>query len=444
MPTPREILHNRTIQWPGRPSQPVDMENIRNFLISKRQAQCDQFNKAHGVWALQELPPDQEVLFRSPASDEYIPGIIIEKAPVPQSYFIKAPGKKYCRTREQVQPIHLNLPPPQQSAESHKQQCFSRPSPMAHKQQSFTGPSVLSNTKPCFARPTLPKSLIPRSVKGKPCLARPSVLTGPPLPCHLGKLPLQILHLPGVNKAITVFPSEEDLLLHMSTLVPLPSVCAKVETQMPAEAHSAPTNPSTTGEEFEVESLDSLDSQTSTASYSLLPRFPITYNEAALSWLQGKLQVITCNNLSIPFPSNSECSTDDTNGNTSSGDTSDSDGSPVEVAADSSHLQRESLTAGTGTDTPTSQAVPRTTLQIHSMPVSMRKTPSHRHSKIPIGIRSLQDHAAALTTPSTSASRTTTKSSGKLLPIPGPSSPTKGQPGPSTSVSQPPDRTPSP
>ena len=63
MPALHEILHNRTIQWPG-----------RNFLISKRQAQCDQFNKAHGVQALPELPPGQEVLFRSPVSDEYIPG----------------------------------------------------------------------------------------------------------------------------------------------------------------------------------------------------------------------------------------------------------------------------------------------------------------------------------------------------------------------------------
>ena len=36
MPAPHEILHNRTIQQPGRPSQPVDMEKIRNFLISKR------------------------------------------------------------------------------------------------------------------------------------------------------------------------------------------------------------------------------------------------------------------------------------------------------------------------------------------------------------------------------------------------------------------------
>ena len=87
------------------------------------------------------------------------------------------------------------------------------------------------------------------------------------------------------------------------------------------------------------------------------------------------------------------------------------------------HACREkSPTAGTGSDMPTLQAVPRTTLQVHNMPTSLRKMPSHRHSKIPIGIRSLQDHSAVLTRPSVPASRTTTKSLGKLLPISGPSS----------------------
>ena len=203
---------------------------------------------------------------------------------------------------------------------------------MAHKQQCFTEPSALSHSPPCFARPQPPKLQIPRPVKGKPCHARPSVLAGPPFPCHIGKLSSWILHPPGVSKAITVYPSEEDLL-HMSTLVPLPSVCAYKETQMPAELCSAPTTPNTTSEELEVESPDSPDSQTSTASYSFCPRLPITYNEAALSWLQGRPQVITCNNLSIPFSSDSEYSTEGTDSNTSSGDTSDTDGSPAEVMA---------------------------------------------------------------------------------------------------------------
>ena len=175
----------------------------------------------------------------------------------------------------------------------------------SHKQQCFTRPSAPDHTKQTFARPSPPpKSLIPMPVKGKPCLARPSVFTRPPFYHHLGKLPSWILHPPSVNKAFTVFPSEEDLLL-MSTLVPLPSVYVKVETQMPAEPCSAVTTPSTASEELEVESPDSAESQTSTASYSLCPRVPITYNEAALSHLQGRPQVTICNNLSIPFPSDS-------------------------------------------------------------------------------------------------------------------------------------------
>ena len=339
-----------------------------------------------------------------------------------RSYFIEAQGKKYRRTREHVWPIHLNLPPPQQSAEIHKQQCFSRPSVLVHKKQAI-------------ARPLQPpQSLIPRPDKGKPCLARPSVLTRPPFPRLSSKLPSCIPHPPGVNKAITVFPSEEDLLLHLSTLVPLPNVCAKVETRMPVETCSALTTPSTTSEELDVESPESLDSQTSTASYSLCPRVPITYNEAALTHLQGRTQVTICNNLSIPLPSNSECSTDDISGNSSADDYSESDGSPVEeVVADSSCLQMESPTAGTGMDMPTAQAVHKTKFQVFSFPLTLRKTPSTRQSKIPIGIRSFQDHT--LLTRQTKSLRT-------ISNIAGPSSPTRGQIGPS--VSNQPDRTPSP
>ena len=319
-----------------------------------------------------------------------------------------------------MQPIHFNLPPPQQSADSHKQPCFPRPSLQVHRQQCFSGPSALPHKLPAITRPLPPKSLLPRPVKGKPCLARQSVLTRPPLPCHLGKLPLHIPCPLGVNKATTVFPSKDDLLLYMSTLFPFPSVCANKETWMPGDPCSAPTTPSTPREELEAESLDSPDSQTSTALYSLCPRLPITYN---FSHLQGRPQVIICNNLSIPFPSNSECSTDDTNGNTSSDGTDDPHGSPADIVADSLCLQRESPTTGTGMDMPTMQAVQLTNLQVTKMPNSLRKMPSHRHSRIPIGIRSFQDHSAPLTGSSNPASRTT-KSSSRTVLITGPSSPT--------------------
>ena len=327
MPALNKILHNRAIQWPGKPSQPIDLEKVRNFLISRRQAQCDQFNKAHGAWPLPELPPGQEVLFRSPADDKYIPGTILEKAPAPQSYIIKAQGKRYCRTREHVQPIHSNLhPPAQQQQNSHRKQCISGPSP--------------------------PKSYIPRPSSSISSLPRP------PLPCQSARLPLHILCPLCSNKAVTVCPSEEDLLLHLSSITPLPCAIAQPEeTWIPSAPWPASTPPDIPEEELEAESPGFPDSQTSAASYSLFPRLPITYNETALSHLQGRPQVKICNNLSIPFPSDSECSTDNTDGNQSSDDeTDDSDGStPAEVEADSSCLQIESLTAGTGMDTPTPQ-----------------------------------------------------------------------------------------
>ena len=57
LPLLRKILHNRTIQHPSKPSQPVNMGRVRNFLLSHKQSQCNQFNKAHGAHALLELPP---------------------------------------------------------------------------------------------------------------------------------------------------------------------------------------------------------------------------------------------------------------------------------------------------------------------------------------------------------------------------------------------------
>ena len=95
MPLPCEILHNRTFQCPSRPSQPVNMERVQDYLLSCKQAQCTHFNKAHGVCALPELIQGQEVLFRSPVDGEYIPGTIIHKAIMPHSYLIEAHGKWY-------------------------------------------------------------------------------------------------------------------------------------------------------------------------------------------------------------------------------------------------------------------------------------------------------------------------------------------------------------
>ena len=405
MPSLHEILHNRSIQWPGRPSQPIDMEQVRNFLISHKQAQCDQFNKAHGVWGLTELPPGQEVLFKSQTGNEYIPGTITEKATAPHSYYIEAKGKKYCRTRKHVWPIHYNLPPTQQSADPPRQQCFARPYPLAHKQQFFPGPSALPHSLKAISRPSPPTSHIPRPEKGNPCLARPSVLAGPPLPHHLGKLPSHILQPPSVNKGTTVFPSEEDLL-HMSALVPLPNVSAKEETRMPEKPSSVPTTPSTPREELEAEILDSLDSQTVLPCTHFAPGClsPTMRQPSAVYKGDHRLShATTCPYLSPVTVSAVQI---DTDGNTTDG-TDNPDGSPAEVEADSSYQEIESLTAGTDTDMPTQQDVQLTPPNVSEMIPIMRKMPLHRYHRFPQGTdhykitkHAFQDHPVLLTGPS--------------------------------------------
>ena len=185
MPSPREIQHNRTIQCLGKPSQPVDMERVLNFLLSCKQSQCIQFDKAHGARALPELPQGQEVLFRTPSGDEYIPGTIVDKATMPCSYIIVVQGKRYRRTREHVWPIHINLPPP--APKSRTKQCILRPKPKA---------TQISKPSPLIS-----------------CLSRP-------LPGPTSKPPCHILH-PSTT-AVTTCPNVEDFLLHLSTLNPLP------------------------------------------------------------------------------------------------------------------------------------------------------------------------------------------------------------------------------
>ena len=88
------------------------MECVQNILLSKRQNQKEHFDKAHSTRELAELKPGQEVLFLSPAADEYIPSTIVKKATNPHSYIVEAQGKCYHRTREHTRPIPLNIHQP--------------------------------------------------------------------------------------------------------------------------------------------------------------------------------------------------------------------------------------------------------------------------------------------------------------------------------------------
>ena len=80
---------------PGKLSSPVNMERVCNFLLSRKQSQKAHFYQSHGVRELEEIDPSQEVLFRCPADNKYIPKTFVNKATEPHSYIIEAQGKQY-------------------------------------------------------------------------------------------------------------------------------------------------------------------------------------------------------------------------------------------------------------------------------------------------------------------------------------------------------------
>ena len=70
------------------------MEWVCYYLLSKKQTQKTHFDRAHGARELSELGLGQDVLFQSPADDEYIPQITVDKATDPLSYIVEAKGKQ--------------------------------------------------------------------------------------------------------------------------------------------------------------------------------------------------------------------------------------------------------------------------------------------------------------------------------------------------------------
>ena len=68
MPSPKKIMYNWTIQWPGKPLTPVNMEIIWDYLIARKIIQKKYFDKSHSIRPLSTLDPGQDVLFLSLAN----------------------------------------------------------------------------------------------------------------------------------------------------------------------------------------------------------------------------------------------------------------------------------------------------------------------------------------------------------------------------------------
>ena len=151
LPSPQEILHNCTEDRPGKPSQPVNFEQIRNYLIIQKEVQKDNYDQRHQAKPLPELWPGQEVLFLNPAENKskYIQGTILSPSSTTRSYKIEANGRIYCHTRQHICRINVITPftrPCATQCQKSNKQCkdiLIRPSPAHNRAKIFiTGPSA--------------------------------------------------------------------------------------------------------------------------------------------------------------------------------------------------------------------------------------------------------------------------------------------------------------
>ena len=113
MPSPREILHNRTETRPGKPSTPVRHGSSKRLPHHKENLTKTSINdKTHNVKPLPDLSQGQEVLFLSPADpNQYIEGTVLAKAPQPRSYLLESQGKTYRRTRQHIRSLSNTVIP---------------------------------------------------------------------------------------------------------------------------------------------------------------------------------------------------------------------------------------------------------------------------------------------------------------------------------------------
>ena len=89
--SPHEILLNHADYRPGQPSASVDLEQVRDYLITKKSQQKVQYDKRYMAWPLSDLSPRQDILFLSPAyQTSYLEGTILGQTQMPRSYIIEA------------------------------------------------------------------------------------------------------------------------------------------------------------------------------------------------------------------------------------------------------------------------------------------------------------------------------------------------------------------
>ena len=223
LPSPREILHNRTQDWPGQPPHPTDFEEVRNYFIAQKSTQKRHYNKRHNVRDLPELYPGQAVLFLSPGDTNiYVEGTITGPSTTPHSYTIEAQGITYCHNREHIQPINIDNP--------------TIPRPSAHQENSIPGPSTQQSP---ISSPSSNNSH--QNIPAKP--SKPSCIPTPKCPASSSHSPATKHQVNNCHKPISHIPtSKNKLISRLSAYLSKPASPNKCYTSLTRPSNSVYSN----------------------------------------------------------------------------------------------------------------------------------------------------------------------------------------------------------
>ena len=316
------------------------MEDIRNYLISKKTTQKENYDKHLNTKILPDITPGQKILFLSPAEPhQYVEGTITSHASTPRSYIIESQGRSYCCNRQHICPLNpiITRPSPVKQPDSYTNTVITRPSPTEHQPDSHINPTITrpspasaeeqqsdSHTKPNISGSSATMESLPNI---KPTISRPPTSKPVPAPRHkfLTRPPEQnqrystttnfdqiLAHLTAINQPQALEPMHEDQVTESS-----PSSPATTSTDPETETTSTDTTTDTSSDASSSDDTMSTSSEISTTSTisdrQLRPRYPINYSETVLTKLHGLPQIKTFNNLSIPLPVTESESEEDEN-----------------------------------------------------------------------------------------------------------------------------------
>ena len=314
--SPCKIPFNCTNTRPVQPPTPIDLEHVRDYLITKRLTQKHYYHKRHNTRPLPDLNPRQDILFLSPVDQtSYLEGTIVSQTNTPRSYLIKGQGHRYRHNIQYIRPINTDPPSPlsrpymHTTSQSHNNSIISAPQNISGPLQPLSEPNVQNMKIPTLNDTPWPSSKLHKTThhncpytryhSTKPSNSPHNPISGPPPQAELclNNLPMYLISINGITQ-----PSTKDNTDPPQSS-PLPSPCPSLlnsSSTLSSQDSTLESSPSSTESPWETETTASV---TSTASdRQLHPFLPIRYNKVFLKKLNGRPQITTMNNLSIPLP----------------------------------------------------------------------------------------------------------------------------------------------